>query len=45
MCWECGMMETRHAYIIFTGKSLGRLWLSRPRRWYDKKKMDLTNRL
>jgi len=39
------MMETKHAYIIFTGKSLGRLQLSRPRRWDDNSKMDLTNSL
>jgi hypothetical protein len=36
------MMEKKHTYIIVTGKSLGRLWLSRPRRWDDNNKMDLT---
>jgi hypothetical protein len=39
------MMEKKHAYIIFTGKSLGKLRLSSPRRWDDNNKMDLTNRL
>jgi hypothetical protein len=35
-------METKHAYIIFIGKSLGILLLSRPRRLDDNNKMDLT---
>jgi len=32
-------METNHAYIIFIGKSLGRLRLSRPRRLDDNNRL------
>jgi hypothetical protein len=42
MCWACGMTEMKQAYIIFIGKSLGKLLLSRPRRWNGNNKMDLT---